>query len=60
MSSYFEKLSEYYRSDKAEKDNERFIRQAKGSVVSSIVIIGIVFLLIIVIVVISGISSLIK
>ena len=57
MSLYFDKLSEYYSSDKAEKDNQRFLRQAKNSVVSSIVILGIVFFLIFVIVVISVIGS---
>jgi uncharacterized BrkB/YihY/UPF0761 family membrane protein len=57
MSSYFEKLSEYYRSDKAEQDNNRFIRQAKNSFISSIIIIGVVLFLVIVVVVIMGIQS---
>lgn len=58
MSSYFEKLSEYYKSDKADQDNQRFIRQVKNSYVSTAIIIGAVFLLIVVIVIIMGIQSL--
>jgi t-SNARE complex subunit (syntaxin) len=57
MSSYFEKLNEYYKSDKADKDNQRFIKQAKNTFISSAIILGIVFLLIIIIVVIMGIQS---
>lgn len=57
MSSYFEKLLEYYKSDKADQDNQRFIRQVKNSYVSTAIIIGAVFLLIVVIVIIMGIQS---
>lgn len=57
MSSYFEKLNEYYKSDKADKDNQRFIKQAKNTFLSSVIILGIVFLLIIIIAVIIGIQS---
>ncbi len=57
MSSYFEKLSEYYKSPQADKDNKRFIRQVKGTFISTAIIIGVVFLLIIVLVVIIGIQS---
>lgn len=58
MSSYFEKLSEYYKSDKADKDNQRFIKQVKNTWISTAVIMGVVFLLIIVILIITGIQSL--
>jgi hypothetical protein len=57
MSSYFEKLSEYYKSDKADKDNQRFIKQAKNTFLTSVIIIGLVFFLIIVIVLISVVRS---
>ncbi len=57
MSSYFEKLNEYYKSDKADKDNNRFIKQAKNTFITTAVILGIVFLLIIVILIITGIQS---
>ncbi|MEO8514175.1 MAG: hypothetical protein ABI543_11475 [Ignavibacteria bacterium] len=57
MSSYFEKLSEYYKSDKAVQDNNRFVRQAKNTFITSVVILGIIFFLIIVIAVIVGIQS---
>lgn len=57
MSSYFDKLSEYYKSEKAEKDNERFVKQVKNSFVSTAIIIGIVFFLIAAIIVISALSS---
>ena len=57
MSSYFEKLSEYYKSDKAGKDNQRFIKQVKNTWISSAIIMGIVFLLIIIILIIMGIQS---
>jgi type IV secretory pathway component VirB8 len=57
MSSYFEKLNEYYKSDKADKDNQRFIKQAKNTFISSAIILGLVFLLIIITVVIMGIQS---
>ena len=57
MSSYFEKLSEYYKSDKADKDNQIFIKQVKNTWISSVIIMGIVFLLIIIIVIIMGIQS---
>jgi len=56
---YFEKLQQYYKSEQADKDVKRFERQAKNSLFSTAVIIGIVFLLIIVLVVIGGIQSLI-
>jgi len=57
MSSYFDKLSEYYKSDKADKDNQRFVKQARNTMVSSLIIIGIVFLLIIVVLIFSGLQS---
>ena len=57
MSSYFEKLSEYYKSDKSDSDNQRFIKQVKNSYVSTFIVIGAVFLLIVVIVIIMGIQS---
>ncbi len=57
MSSYFDKLSEYYKSDKADKDNQRFVKQARNTMVSSLIIIGIVFLLIIVVIIFSGLQS---
>lgn len=56
--NYFEKLGEYYKSDKARKDNDRFVKQVKGTFISSAVIIGVVFFLIIVLLVITGIQSL--
>jgi uncharacterized integral membrane protein len=58
MSSYFQKLSEYYNSDKADKDNKRFIKQLKNTYISTAIIMGAVFLLIIVILIITGIQSL--
>lgn len=60
MSSYFDKLNEYYKSDKADKDNQRFIKQAKNTFITSAVILGIVFLLIIIIAIIMGIQSVIN
>lgn len=57
MELYFDKLSEYYKSDKADKDNQRFIKQVKNTWISSAIIMGIVFLLIIVILIITGIQS---
>jgi len=60
MSSYFQKLSEYYNSDKADKDNKRFIKQVKNTYITTAIIMGIVFLLIIVIVLIAGIQSIFR
>lgn len=57
MSSYFEKLSEYYKSEQADKDNKRFERQAKNTFLTSVIVLGVVFFLIAVIVIITGISS---
>ncbi len=57
MSSYFDKLSEYYKSDKADKDNQRFVKQARNTMVSSLIIIGIVFFLIVVVLIFSGLQS---
>jgi hypothetical protein len=57
MSSYFEKLSEYYKSDQADKDKKRFERQAKNTFLTSVIVLGIVFLFIAVIVIIAGIQS---
>jgi uncharacterized integral membrane protein len=57
MSSYFDKLNEYYKSDKADKDNQRFVKQAKNTFITSAIILGIVFLLIIIIDVIIGVQS---
>jgi len=57
MSSYFDKLSEYYKSDRAEKDNQRFIKQAKNTFLSTAIILGLVFFLIAAIIVISALSS---
>ncbi|HRJ86718.1 MAG TPA: hypothetical protein PK753_13680 [Ignavibacteria bacterium] len=50
MSSYFDKLSEYYKSEQAEKDKTRFEKQVKNTFVSTFVIIGIVLFLIAVLV----------
>ena len=55
MSSYFDKLSEYYKSDQAEKDKKRFEKQATNTFISTAIILGVVFLLVVVIVFISGI-----
>lgn len=57
---YFDKLSEYYKSEQFQKDGKRFERQVKGSFISTAIIIGIVFLLIIVLVIIGGIQSIFK
>jgi len=57
MSSYFDKLSEYYKSDRAEKDNQRFIKQAKNTFLSTAIILGLVFFLIAAIILISALSS---
>ncbi|MBE2219566.1 MAG: hypothetical protein IAE90_15250 [Ignavibacteria bacterium] len=57
MSSYFDKLSEYYKSDKSDKDNQRFVKQARNTMVSSLIIIGIVFFLIVVVLIFSGLQS---
>ncbi|HMT11516.1 MAG TPA: hypothetical protein PKA39_07830 [Ignavibacteria bacterium] len=60
MSSYFDKLSEYYKSDRAEKDNQRFIKQAKNTFLSTAIIAVTVFFLIIVLLVIAGIQSIFR
>ena len=57
MSSYFDKLSEYYKSDQAEKDKKRFEKQATNTFISTAIILGVVFLLIVVIVIIAEIQS---
>ncbi len=57
MSSYFDKLSEYYKSDQADKDKKRFEKQAKNTFISTAIILGVVLLLIVVIVIIMGIQS---
>lgn len=57
MSSYFEKLSEYYKSERAEKDNQRFVKQVKNTFLSTAIILGLVFFLIAAIIVISALSS---
>mgnify|MGYP003465792843 FL=1 len=57
MSSYFDKLSEYYKSDQAEKDKKRFEKQDTNTFISTAIILGVVFLLIVVIVIIAGIQS---
>jgi hypothetical protein len=60
MSSYFQKLSEYYNSEQADKDNKRFVRQVKNTFITTAVILGIVFFLIIVLVVALGIESILN
>jgi hypothetical protein len=60
MSSYFDKLSEYYRSEQADKDNKRFIKQVKHSYISAAIIMGIMFLLIIITTLIAGIESIFR
>lgn len=60
MSSYFQKLSEYYNSEQADKDNNRFIKQVKNTYITTAIILGIVFFLIIVLVVVLGIESVLK
>lgn len=60
MGSYFDKLSEYYRSDRAEKDKNRFEKQIKSTFISTAIIIGAVFLLIFVLVMYSLVSSLFR
>ena len=57
MSSYFDKLSEYYKSEQANKDNKRFIKQVKNTYISMAIIAAVVFLLIIVLLVITGLQS---
>ena len=57
MSSYFDKLSAYYKSEQADKDNKRFEKQAKNTFITTAVILGIVFLFIAVVVIIAGIQS---
>jgi hypothetical protein len=53
----FNKLSDYFQRKAAEDANERFMRQLKGSFLSTAIIIAVVFALIIIIVVISAVSS---
>ncbi len=60
MSSYFQKLSEYYNSEQADKDNKRFIKQVKNTYITTAVILGLVLLGIILLVVILAIESVIK
>lgn len=60
MSSYFQKLSEYYNSEQADKDNKRFIKQVKNTYITTAVILGLVFLGIIILVVILAIESILK
>jgi len=60
MSSYFEKLSEYYKSDKADKDNQRFIKQVKSTYISTAIIIGVIFALIFILVIINAVTSAFK
>lgn len=55
---YFDKLSDYYRSEQFNKDSKRFERQAKNTFLSTAIIIGAVFLLIFVLVMYSLVSSL--
>lgn len=54
---YFDKLSDYYRSEQFNKDSKRFERQAKNTFLSTAIIIGAVFLLIALLVIYSVISS---
>ncbi|MCC6865637.1 MAG: hypothetical protein IT280_05695 [Ignavibacteria bacterium] len=54
---YFDKLSEYYKSEQFDKDGKRFENQVKNSFLSTFIIIGIVFFLIIILVAYSFISS---
>lgn len=60
MSSYFQKLSEYYKSEQSDKDNKRFVKQAKNTFITTAVILGLVFFFIIVLVVVLGIESIFK
>lgn len=57
MSSYFDKVSEYYKSDQSNKDKNRFEKQVKNTFISTAVILGVVFLLIGVIVLITMFKS---
>lgn len=57
MGSYFDKLSEYYKSEQAEKDKKRFEKQATNTFISTAIILGVVFFLIVVIVIIAGLQS---
>ena len=54
---YFEKLSDYYKSDQFNNDGKRFEKQVKNTFLSTAIIIGAVFLLIAVLVIYSVISS---
>lgn len=58
--SYFQKLSEYYNSEQADKDNKRFIKQVKNTYISTAIILGVVFLGIIILCVILAIGSVIN
>ena len=55
---YFDKLSDYYRSEQFNKDGKRFEKQVKNSFLSTAIIIGAVFLLIAVLVIIGGLQLL--
>ncbi len=57
MSSYFDKLNQYYKSDKADNDNQRFVKQVRNTWISAAIIIGLVFLVTVLIFIISGIQS---
>jgi len=57
MSSYFDKVSEYYKSDQSDKDKKRFEKQVKNTFITTAVILGVVFLLIGVIVLITMFKS---
>ena len=52
-----EKFADYNRRKMAEDPGERFVRQVKGSFLSTAVIIGIVFALIVVFIIINAVSS---
>jgi uncharacterized membrane protein YkgB len=57
MGSYFDKVSEYYKSDQSNKDKNRFEKQVKNTFITTAVILGVVFLLIGVIVLITMFKS---
>lgn len=52
-----EKFAAYNQRKMAEDPGDRFVRQVKGSFISTAVIIGIVFALIVIIVIINAVSS---
>lgn len=54
---YFDKLSDYYRSEQFNKDGKRFEKQVKNTFLSTAIIIGVVFFLIVVVIIIAGIQS---